>query len=377
MNAGFYKTVLDESPAAYAYHKILLDASGMPCDYEFLEVNAAFEHYTGLYAADIIGRKITEIIPSIGSEEYNWIKAYGQVALTGETVEFRQFSNKLGHWYRIRVFSPEKYYFITNFIDISFETEEHLALQNFFDISPDLLCIADMKGCFLRINAAGEKTMGYLESNLNGMEYDVLKKAEDIMYRKKLFEGPSIRGQITDAVVKALYEANRREKEHSERVSMICEKMGHALGCSKRVIQELRTVGLLHDIGKVAIDVSIIDKPGPLSESEWIEIKRHPEIGYRILSAVNDMTEIAQSILSHHERWDGTGYPRGICGEDIPMYARILAIADAYDAMTCERPYRKPMPQKQVENELAVNQDKQFDARLVRIFLNDVAPALR
>lgn len=207
--------------------------------------------------------------------------------------------------------------------------------------------------------------------------YDVLKKAEDMMYRRKLFEGPSIRGQIIDAVVKALYEANRREKEHSERVSLICEKMGHALGCSERVIQELRTAGLLHDIGKVAVDVAIIDKPGRLTENEWIEVKRHPEIGYRILSGVNDMSEIAQSVLSHHERWDGTGYPRGISGEAIPIYARILAIADAYDAMTCERPYRDPLPAQKVKSEMILNRGRQFDARLVDIFLQQVAPALR
>lgn len=1006
MNEAFYRTVLNESPSAYAYHKIILDPEGLPCDYEFLEVNAAFERYTGLRAADIIGRKITDAIPGIDADTFNWIKTYGHVALTGQAMDFDQFSDKLGHWYRIRAFSPEKYYFVTNFIDISVETEQYLALQNFFDISPDLLCIADMKGCFLRINAAWQKTFGYSEAVLSGkpyisyvhpddaddtinamkrlqnqkeivqfvnrfrnssgeyryiewctrlegeiayvtgrditekmqedakikklltetetifnatqdglfmlgiddtgytyiknnsayeqltgirsiqgktaedlwgkelahkvvanynrcaqekkaisyeeklpfpkgdriirttltpivedgrpvlivgsrhditeekkaeeeirqnllrnetivrvlqresgsiqeyldfaleqalgltksrygyiyfydeqsqlftlntwsgkvmedctvrdyakvwelkgtgiwgeairqrrpiivndyeapnafkkghpeghikltrfmsipvlidgtivaaagvadkgedytemdvlqldilmnnvwkevlrkqsearlveekerlrvtllsvgdgviatdskgnitimnlvaekltgwkqeetgrmafsevfhiineytrekcqnpvqkvldtgkviglanhtiliakdgterpiadsaapiMEngemkgvilvfrdvtlqrqkqamiehlsfhdqltdlfnrrffedeihrldaqrnlplsiimadvnglkltndafghhvgdmllmkaadtiqaccrrddliarlggdefvillprtglkeaegivqkimvqcsyvkvdavslsiscgwsvktvaeekiYDVLKKAEDMMYRRKLFEGPSIRGQIIDAVVKALYEANRREKEHSERVSMICGKMGHALGCSERVIQELRTAGLLHDIGKVAIDVSIIDKPGPLTESEWIEVKRHPEIGYRILSAVNDMSEIAQSILSHHERWDGKGYPRGIGGEAIPIYARILAIADAYDAMTCERPYRKPMHAEQVEKEMILNEGRQFDARLVRIFLSEVAPALR
>ncbi len=207
--------------------------------------------------------------------------------------------------------------------------------------------------------------------------HEVLKKSEDRMYQRKLFEGPSIRSQVIDAVVKALYEVNRREKKHSERVSMICEKFAIALGCTERERQELRTAGLLHDIGKVAIDISVIDKPGPLTESEWIEIRRHPEIGYRILTSVNDMSEIAQSILAHHERWDGTGYPRGIGGEDIPLHARILAIADAYDAMTCERPYREPMSLGQVENEMIIHSGTQFDTNLVQLFLKAVAPVLR
>lgn len=206
--------------------------------------------------------------------------------------------------------------------------------------------------------------------------YDILKKSEDKMYRRKLFEGPSIRGQIIDTVVTALYEANRREKEHSERVSIICEKMGQALGCSEREIQELRTAGLMHDIGKVGIDVSVVDKPGALTEYEWAEVKRHPEIGYRILSSVNDMSDIAQSVLAHHERWDGKGYPRGISGNKIPLHARILAIADAYDAMTRERPYRMQVTKEQAENEIVACSGTQFDPKLVRVFLKDVAPFL-
>ncbi|MEI6101823.1 MAG: HD domain-containing phosphohydrolase, partial [Eubacteriales bacterium] len=206
--------------------------------------------------------------------------------------------------------------------------------------------------------------------------YDVLKRSEDKMYHRKLFEGPSIRGQIIEAIVKALYEANAREKMHSERVSIICEQMGIALGCHESELQELKSAGLLHDIGKVAIDVSIIDKPGKLSEIEWIEVRRHSEIGYRILSAVNDMSRIAESVLSHHERWDGTGYPRRIAGENIPLYARILGIADAYDAMTCERPYRETMTKQQAQNEIALHSGTQFDAKLAKIFIEKVLPVL-
>ena len=101
-----------------------------------------------------------------------------------------------------------------------------------------------------------------------------------------------------------------------------------ALGLPEHKIEELRSVGLLHDIGKIALDENILNKPGKLTDEEWKEIKRHPEIGYRILSTVNDMSEMAEYVLAHHERWDGKGYPRGLKGEEIPFASRIIAIAD-------------------------------------------------
>jgi len=131
-------------------------------------------------------------------------------------------------------------------------------------------------------------------------------------------------------------------------------------------------VGLLHDIGKIAIEETTLNKQGKLTEQEWKEIKRHPEIGYRILSTVNDMSEMADYILCHHEKWNGTGYPKGLKREEIPFPARIIAIADAYDAMTSERSYRSALSKEIAIKELQKNSGIQFDPEIVRAFIETV-----
>ena len=201
---------------------------------------------------------------------------------------------------------------------------------------------------------------------------DILKNAEDYMYRNKLFESPDIREKRIKAIINSFYDNNSEEERHSKRVSSLCEAIGAAMGMTKAALNELRTLGLLHDIGKIAIDNSILNKPDRLTKEEWNEIKRHPEIGYRILSSVNDMAELAGFILAHHERWDGKGYPKGIKGTDIPLQARITAVADAYDAMTSKRAYRDPLPESVAVDELEKNAGTQFDPEIVRVFINKV-----
>ncbi|HEY5523914.1 MAG TPA: HD domain-containing phosphohydrolase, partial [Clostridium sp.] len=201
---------------------------------------------------------------------------------------------------------------------------------------------------------------------------EIFKNAEDNMYKKKLFESPSVRGKAIKAIINTLYEKNKREEQHSHRVSLLCKSMGEALELTGKEIQELKTVGLLHDIGKIAIEENILNKPGKLTDDEWKEIKRHPEIGYRILNTVNDMSEMAHYILAHHERWDGKGYPKGLKGDEIPFVSRIITIADAYDAMTSERSYRSALPEEVVIGELQKNSGIQFDPKLVSVFIQKV-----
>jgi diguanylate cyclase (GGDEF)-like protein/putative nucleotidyltransferase with HDIG domain len=202
--------------------------------------------------------------------------------------------------------------------------------------------------------------------------HEVLKKAEDYMYKEKLFEGPKMRKKTIRAIINTLQERNKREEAHSFRVSVLCEKMGEVIGLPEGDIEELKTIGLLHDIGKIAIEENILNKPGKLTEDEWGEIKRHPEIGYRILSTVNDMSEMANYVLAHHERWDGTGYPKGLKGYEIPLQARIMSIADTFDAMTSERSYRDALSEEVAMSEIQKNAGVQFDPELVKVFIEKV-----
>ncbi|OAA90285.1 HD domain-containing phosphohydrolase [Clostridium ljungdahlii] len=205
---------------------------------------------------------------------------------------------------------------------------------------------------------------------------ETFKKAENYMYKKKLFEGPNMIGKTISAIITALHEKNKREEEHSHRVSILCKDMGEALGLLGHEIKELKTVGLLHDIGKVAIEENILNKPGKLTDEEWQEIKRHPEIGYRILNTVDDMSEIADYVLAHHERWDGKGYPKGLKEKEIPLQSRIIAIADSYDAMTSERSYRSPLSEEIAIGELKLNAGTQFDPELTSVFIEKVLDKL-
>jgi HD-GYP domain-containing protein (c-di-GMP phosphodiesterase class II) len=145
-----------------------------------------------------------------------------------------------------------------------------------------------------------------------------------------------------------------------------------AMLLSEIEIYELKVSGLLHDIGKIAIDERILNKSGHLTEHEWNEIKRHSDIGFRILSSSPEMAEIAQYVLSHHERFDGTGFPRGLKQEEIPLLSRIIAVADSYDAMMNNRFSKEDSVKELAAEELIKNRGTQFDPKIVDIFLEKV-----
>lgn len=197
----------------------------------------------------------------------------------------------------------------------------------------------------------------------------IITIAEDAMNRAKILEDISIRSNMIGTIIKTLHEKNPREEEHSRRVSDICERIGVSIGMSEKEVHEMKVVGLLHDIGKIAIDEAILNKPGHLTNEEWQEMKRHPEIGYRLLNSTKDLKVYAEIVLAHHERIDGKGYPNGTRGEMIPLQSRILSIADSYDAMTCERTYKRTMTEHEACKELVKHSDRQFDRYLARVFI--------
>jgi diguanylate cyclase (GGDEF)-like protein/PAS domain S-box-containing protein len=198
---------------------------------------------------------------------------------------------------------------------------------------------------------------------------DIYIKAENHMFRKKLSESQSMRHQTIKAIVESLNEKNKREKEHSEHVSILAGKTAKAMGLSDQKVKEIKMTGLLHDIGKIAIREKLLNKKGRLTTEEYEEIKRHPESGYQILKSVDAYSSIAEDILSHHERYDGLGYPKGLKGKEIPLVARIIAIADAYDAMVSDRSYRLGMTHEAALKEIKENAGTQFDPIISEIFV--------
>lgn len=200
----------------------------------------------------------------------------------------------------------------------------------------------------------------------------VIKNTEDALYRNKVSEMESVRSNMISTIINTLHEKNPREERHSNRVSEICQQIAEAINLSDTDVCKIKLVGLLHDIGKIAVDENILNKPGKLDELEWIQMKKHPEIGYRIIGSSYEMQEYAQYILAHHERWDGKGYPKGLKGEDIPLISRIVTIADAFDAMTRERPYKDCLTLEQAVVEIIKNANMQFDAIIARAFVEKV-----
>ena len=196
MKENFYKSIIQESLYGYAYHKIICDEDGVPCDYEFIEVNNSFEILTGFKGSDIVGKRITEIFPEVIDEEINLIELYGDIAINGGKKELKQYVKHLKRWYSVSVFSPERLWFVTQFIEISEETYQINELKNFFDVNLDLLCIADLEGNFLKINKEWENILGYSTEELEKRKFlefvhpDDLQETLGIML--KLGEGVEI-----------------------------------------------------------------------------------------------------------------------------------------------------------------------------------------
>ncbi|MFO7886875.1 MAG: HD-GYP domain-containing protein, partial [Eubacteriales bacterium] len=190
---------------------------------------------------------------------------------------------------------------------------------------------------------------------------------ENFMRKRKILESKSSHNAILSSIKATMFEKSQETEEHAERLIHYAGKIGEKIGLSQDSIDDLVLSANLHDLGKVGIDNQILGKKGKLNDDEWEEIKKHPEIGYRIALSSPDIAHIAEYILCHHERWDGSGYPQGLKGEEIPLLSRILSIVDAYDAMTSSRPYNIVKTKKEAVKELRLFSGKQFDPQLVEI----------
>ena len=207
-----------------------------------------------------------------------------------------------------------------------------------------------------------------LNSRAESLEHK-LQEAEEAMYHQKLLEGKSCRNTIITALLATLSAKSMETEEHAQRLQMICQGIGKELHLSENDMNDLSLLAILHDIGKVGVPKHILEKEGPLTPGEWKEMQKHSEIGYRIAQTTPELSKVSEYILAHHERWDGAGYPSGLTEEQIPLVCRILAVADAYDAMTNDRVYRKALPPETAIRELVTNAGTQFDPRIVELLL--------
>jgi diguanylate cyclase (GGDEF)-like protein/PAS domain S-box-containing protein len=208
-------------------------------------------------------------------------------------------------------------------------------------------------------------------SMLDSIE-NVLMSADKLMYKDKFNQGKTMRNETIDTVLKNINAKFEQEQTHTQRVSQYCSLISSAIGLSQKEKSEIQIAGLLHDIGKIMIPSDLLNKPEKLTDEEFDIIKRHPETGYQILKSVDEYITIAKYVLHHHERWDGTGYPAGLRGEGIPLQSRIIAVADAYEAMTARRVYQKTRTAPEAKEELERCSGTQFDPEIVKIFLESV-----
>ncbi|MGA2158201.1 MAG: HD domain-containing phosphohydrolase [Dehalococcoidia bacterium] len=307
-----YHTLFDNMLNGVAYCQMIFEDEH-PQDFIYILVNEAFGKLTGL--KDVVGKRVTEVIPGIRESNPELFEIYGRVSLTGKPEKFETFLSTLGIWLSISVYSTAKGYFVALFDNISESKQSQEKL---------------------------EKSYVALKKTLNDA-IDTLSKIVEM------------RDPYTSG--------------HQNKVAALSTAIASEMKLSNDQIERLRMAATIHDIGKIYVPSDILSKPGKLDKLEFEIIKTHPRGGYDIIKGMDFPCAVAQTVLQHHERLDGSGYPSGLSGKDISIEARILAVADVVEAMGSHRPYRPAMGSEQALAEISAGKGKLYDPEVVDVCL--------
>ena len=426
---NLYRSLFENMLNGFAYCQMLFE-DNQPQDFIYLKVNSAFEALTGL--KDVVGKRVSEVIPGIRESDPELFEIYGRVALTGKPERFENYVEALKMWFSISVYSPGKEYFVAVF-DVITErkrVEKELRLkEKMLDGASDSIFLHDLEGHFTYVNEAAYKSRGYEKEELLAKDIFVLPTPEHAVNREKrlsellekgevIFESAHFRkdGSIMPVEIQArvfdlddrplilsaardITERKQAETQvrqgldrlrralqgtvvalantveikdpytagHQRRVAQLSCAMARELGWSPDRVEGIQVLCFLHDMGKIAVPAEILNKPGKISPTEFSLIKVHPQVGYDILKDIAFPWPVAQGVLQHHERLDGSGYPSGLTAEEITPEAKILAVADVVEAMASHRPYRPALGIDQALEEITQNRGKLYDPDAVDV----------
>jgi PAS domain S-box-containing protein len=420
---NLYRSLFENMLNGFSYCQMLFE-DNQPQDFIYHKVNSSFETLTGL--KDVVGKRVSEVIPGIRESDPELFEIYGRVASTGKPERFENYVEALKMWFSISVYSPVKEYFVAVF-DVITErkrVESELKLkERLLDSANDSIFLYDPEGNFLYINEAAYITRWYRKEELLSLGAWALKTPEAAVYQdnvlrelwangEMIFESEhrrkdgsaipveifaqvlvvegrelilSVARDITDrkqaetqarqgldslhralqGTVAAL--SNTVEIKdpytagHQRRVAELSCAMARELGWPPDRIEGMQVLCFLHDMGKIAVPAEILNKPGKISRKEFSLIKVHPQVGYDILKDIAFPWPVAQGVLQHHERLDGSGYPSGLIAEQITPEAKILAVADVVEAMASHRPYRPALGIDKALEEITRNRGKLYD----------------
>jgi HD-GYP domain-containing protein (c-di-GMP phosphodiesterase class II) len=283
----------------------MLFDGGRPVDFIYLDVNSAFETLTGL--KNVVGKKVSEVIPGMRESDQEVIEIYGRVALTGKPEQFEAYVKAMQMWFAVSVYCPKKEHFVAVFDVITKRKRAEEELQ---------------------------RTLGSLRNAV---------------------------GATVQVMVSAVEKRDPYTAGHQSRSADLARAIAGEMGLSQDSIDGIRMAGSIHDIGKLSVPAEILSKPTKLTELEFSLIKEHSRNGYEMLKDVESPWPLAQIVYQHHERMNGSGYPRNLKGDEILMEARILAVSDVVESMASHRPYRPALGIERALEEIEKNRGILYD----------------